>query len=62
MLDSEQIAVRQAGVYSLLELGRADAENWYLLVLKLLSGFARVRSAEWKSVRPRPNNRVGGFA
>jgi hypothetical protein len=50
MLDSEQIPVRQAGVYSLLELGRADTGNLYSLVLKLLSGFARVRSAEWKKL------------
>lgn len=48
MLDSERIAVRQAGVYTLLELGRADTPNSYMVVIKLLSGFARVRSAEWR--------------
>jgi len=47
MLDSDQIAVRQAAVYTLLELGRADTANFYNLVIRLLAGFARARSAEF---------------
>jgi uncharacterized protein YjbI with pentapeptide repeats len=47
MLDSDKIAVRQAGVYTLLEIGRADTANFYNLVIRLLAGFARVRSAEF---------------
>jgi hypothetical protein len=41
MLDSEKTAVRQAGVFALLELGRADTKNSYTLVIKLLAGFAQ---------------------
>ena len=33
MLDSDKIAVRQAGVYALRELARVDADNYYLLVI-----------------------------
>jgi uncharacterized protein YjbI with pentapeptide repeats len=47
MLDSDKIAVRQAAVYTLLQLGRADTANFYNLVIRLLAGFARVRSAEF---------------
>jgi uncharacterized protein YjbI with pentapeptide repeats len=47
MLDSDKIAVRQAGVYTLLQLGRTDTANFYNLVIRLLAGFARVRSAEF---------------
>lgn len=47
MLDSDKIAVRQAGVYTLLELGRSDTDNFYNLIIKLLAGFSRVRSAEY---------------
>ena len=47
MLDSDKIAVRQAGVYTLLEIGRVDTANFYNLVIRLLAGFSRVRSAEF---------------
>jgi hypothetical protein len=48
MLDSDKVAVRQAAVYTLFELGRADSANFYNLVIRLLASFARVRSVEFK--------------
>jgi hypothetical protein len=56
MLDSDKTAVRQAGVFALLELGRADTLNFYSLVIRFLAGFVRMRSVEAEKRQQRPTH------
>jgi uncharacterized protein YjbI with pentapeptide repeats len=62
MLDSEKVTVRQAGVFALFDLGDADTRNSYILVIKLLGGFARARSIEFKKQPDRSHDETIEFA
>jgi hypothetical protein len=46
MLDSDRLAVRQAGIYALRELALVDPKNHKTLAIELLASFAKFRSSE----------------